>query len=93
MENLKKIERDLMSEEEFKQYLEDNRQLITYYGITKFKSINRAIKRGHMALNGMIFPSRPFHNRKNTCNRKNKHSRQLNEERKRIYGWIRETEE
>ena len=93
MENLKKIERDLMSEEEFKQYLEDNRQLITYQGTTKFKSINRAIKRGHMALNGMIFPSRPFHNRKNNSKRKKKHSRQLNEERKRIYGWIRETEE
>lgn len=35
-----------------------------YSGVKKFKSIRRAIRRGHVSLFGDIFPKRPFKNTK-----------------------------
>lgn len=77
MEEQKVIERPLMSEEEFKDYMENNKvdivgdfykkgifHLRTYEAVGKFKSIRRAIKRGHVSLDGVIFPNRPFNNAK-----------------------------
>lgn len=68
MEEQKTIERPLMSEEEFKDYMEKNRvdivgdfyekgilHLRTYEAVSKFKSVRRAIKRGHVSLDGIIF--------------------------------------
>lgn len=94
MENLKdnKIQRELMSEEEFQEYIENvphGLHLISYQAIGKFKSIRRAIRRGLVTPTGYIIPSRPFNNRKNSCKNGN-HSRPMNEEKKRIYASIKD---
>lgn len=39
-------------------------RLLTFNGITKFKSIRRAIRRGDVSAEGVVYPSRPFNNRK-----------------------------
>lgn len=98
MEEQKTIERPLMSEEEFKDYMEKNRvdivgdfyekgilHLRTYEAVSKFKSVRRAIRRGHVSLDGIIFPKRPFNNRANTCKRKGHCSRTINDRKKMIY--------
>ena len=91
MEEQKLMERPLMGEEEFKDYLKDNRvdivkdfyennilHLRTYEAVKEFKSVRRAIKRGHVSLDGVIYPKRPFNNAK--------HKRgSLNDEKRRIY--------
>lgn len=45
MENEEKkvVERPLMDEQEFKEYMEKNRVLLTFEAVRKFKSVNRAI--------------------------------------------------
>ena len=91
MEEQKTIERPLMSEEEFKGYMEKNRvdvvedfyekgilHLRTYEAVSKFKSVRRAIKRGYVSLDGIIFPKRPFNNAKHGKN-------SLNDRKKMIY--------
>ncbi len=55
----------------------------------KFKSVTRAIARELVSPTGYIYPKRPFHNRANTCTRKAKHSRTMNETKKTIYGQLR----
>lgn len=85
MEEQKKIERNLMSQEEFENYLAENSGLKTFVGVSKFKSVRRAIKRGHMITNGIILPRRPFNNRANTSSRNSTHSRVTNELKKTIY--------
>ena len=98
MEEQKTIERPLMSEEEFKDYMEKNRadivgdfygkgilHLRTYEAVSKFKSVRRAIRRGHVSLDGIIFPKIPFNNKADTCKRKGHHSRTFNERKKMIY--------
>jgi hypothetical protein len=86
------VERELMSEEEFKDYLENNPHglhLVTYQAVGKFKSVRRAIRKGLVSPTGFIAPARPFNNKKNSCKR-GKHSRPMNEEKKRIYASIKE---
>lgn len=91
MEEQKLVERPLMGEEEFKDYLKDNRvdivgdfyerdilHLRTYEAVKRFKSVRRAIKRGHISLDGVIYPKRPFNNAKHKKG-------SLNDEKKRIY--------
>lgn len=91
MEEQKIIERPLMSEEEFKDYMEKNRidivgdfygkdilHLRTYEAVSKFKSVRRAIRRGHVSLDGFIYPKRPFNNAKHSKN-------SLNDRKKMIY--------
>lgn len=91
MEEQKLVERPLMSEEEFKDYLRDNKvdivkdfyedsilHLRTYDAVKKFKSVRRAIRRGHISLDGVIYPKRPFNNVKHKKG-------SLNDEKKRIY--------
>ena len=91
MEEQKAIERPLMSEEEFKDYMEKNRgdivgdfyergilHLRTYEAVSKFKSVRRAIRRGHVSLDGFIYPKRPFNNAKRSKN-------SLNDRKKMIY--------
>ena len=98
MEEQKLVERPLMGEEEFKDYLKDNRvdivkdfyennilHLRTHEAVKRFKSVRRAIRRGHVSLDGIIFPKRPFNNKANTCKRKGHHSRAINERKKIIY--------
>lgn len=91
MEKQKTVERPLMSEEEFKDYMEKNRvdivgdfyekgilHIRTYEAVSKFKSVRRAIKRGHVSLDGFIYPKRPFNNAKHGKN-------SLNDRKKKIY--------
>lgn len=63
--------------------------LITYVAVGKFKSVRRAIRRGSVSPEGFIVPTRPFHNKKNSCKR-GKHSRPLNEEKKRIFASVKD---
>lgn len=76
------IERDLMSNEEFEDYLKDNLStnlnLHTFEAVNKFKSVRRAIRRGHVSLDGVIYPKRPFNNAKHGKN-------SINDKKKRIY--------
>ena len=94
MEEQKLVERELMSEEEFKDYIHNNIEedfkngilhLHTYEAVSKFKSVRRAIKRGLVSPYGEIYPKRPFNNKANTCKRKGHHSREMNELKKQIY--------
>ena len=39
--------------------------LTDFSGVKKFKSIRRAIRRGHVSIYGQIYPNRPFKNTKN----------------------------
>ena len=62
---------------DFKDYLEKTRvnpyeqfdkgilSLVSYQGVKRFKSIRRAIRRGHVSIYGQIYPHRPFKNTKN----------------------------
>lgn len=93
MEEQKKIERDLMSQEEFEEYVSNGAKVLnlaTYEGVRIFKSIKRAIRRGHVTTSGVIAPKRPFHNRANTSKRAGVHSRGVNELKKRIYGELKQ---
>lgn len=91
MEEQKLVEITLMGEEEFKDYLKDNRvdivkdfyennilHLRTYEAVKRFKSVRRAIKRDHISLDGVIYPKRPFNNAKHKKG-------SLNDEKRRIY--------
>lgn len=91
MEEQKTIERPLMSEEEFKNYIKKNRvdivgdfyergilHLRTYEAVSRFKSVGRAIRRSHISLDGFIYPKRPFNNAKHSKN-------SLNDRKKMIY--------
>ena len=52
-----------------------------YSAVSKFKSVRRAIRRGHVDLfTGIIYPKRPFSNKKRTKGRR------INELKKQIYG-------
>ena len=96
MEEQKLVERPLMSEGEFKDYMEKNRvdivgdfyergilHLRTYEAVSRFKSVRRAIKRGHISLDGVIYPKRPFNNAKHKKG-------SLNDEKKRIYEQLKQ---
>lgn len=55
-----------------------------YSAVSKFKSVRRAIRRGHVDLIfGIVYPNRPFNNRKPTMGRSH------NQLKKRIYGQLR----
>lgn len=57
--------------------------IFSYNGVRRFKSVRRAIKRGKVDLfTGIVYPRRPFNNRKPTK------GRGFNESRKDIYGRI-----
>jgi hypothetical protein len=84
-ENL--VERNLMSEDEFKEYL-STPVLHTYNACNKYKSIFRAMRRCNVTKNGMLIPRRPFNNRANTSKRSGVHSRTTNELKKQIYANI-----
>ena len=82
MEEKRKYQQD--RKDEFANSFLDNNEIpryLDYKGVSKFKSIKRAIRRGHVDLyTGIIFPNRPFNNRRPTK------GRWLNELKKRVYG-------
>lgn len=95
MEEKKIIERPLMNEEEFKNYLSNNRNnvidnsdtrilyLKSFDCVNKFKSVRRAIKKGLISPDGIIYPKRPFNNAK-------QHPNSINNLKKRIYGQLKQ---
>lgn len=44
--------------------------LKSYIGVSKYKSIRRAIRRGHVSIWGDLYPRRPYNNRKSNPQRK-----------------------
>lgn len=63
--------------------------IMIYDAVSRFKSVRRAQRRGHVTKYGTIAPNRPFNNRANTSTRKGIHSRRMNELKKTIYGRIK----
>lgn len=91
MEEIKgeeKETRPLMSEEEFVKYLIDLRRLHIFTAVSKFKSVRRAMRRGHVGPTGEIYPKRPFNNSAGH-KRNGKHVFSLNDEKKLIYKHIK----
>lgn len=81
MEDRRKYQQD-KKDEYANTFLEKNEipRYMSYNIVSKFKSVRRAIRRGHADLyTGLPFPRRPFSNRKPTPGRK------LNELKKSIY--------
>lgn len=69
-----------MEESKTQKEIKNQFNLINFSAVGKYKSVNRAIRRGHVSPVGLIYPKRPFNNRTTT-----KNSRPLNELKKRIY--------
>lgn len=78
-----KIERPVMTEEEFKEYIKAG-SLKIFNGVHKFRSVQRAMRRGHVSSIGEIYPRRPFSNRKPTK------GRLMNEKKKFVYVGLRQ---
>jgi hypothetical protein len=71
------VERPPMKEAEFQEFLNENMYnedgslklfLKVYDAVHKFKSVRRAIKRGHVSFDGYIYPKRPFGNTRSKTN-------------------------
>lgn len=75
-------ERELMTQEEFEKYIGVG-QLRVSDTVKKYRSVRRAMRRGHISPLGELYPRRPFNNRKPTPGRK------FNEDRKDIYEQIK----
>lgn len=75
-----------MPQKDFEKYLLNSIHLLSFEGVRKYKSVKRAIKRGHVTRYGFLIPTRPFNNRKPTRGRK------LNEEKKRVYAQMKDYE-
>lgn len=99
----KRVEIPLMEEKQFEDYLKDNSinlveefynnntiYLRAFDAVRKYKSIRRAIRRGHVSIEGYLYPNRPFNNRKNSSKRRGKHSRVMNERKKMIYEQLKD---
>lgn len=86
MEEEKLVEQKPISQEEFEDKIHDivenNRKKVEkdfqkgilylryYTGVSKYKSIRRAIRRGHVSIWGDLYPRRPYNNRKLNPQRK-----------------------
>lgn len=60
----------------------DTLYLVNFEGVKRFKSIRRAIRKGLVSPLGIIYPKRPFNNRKN---------RPLEDKKRRIYDQIKKS--
>lgn len=78
-----KEEREPMTQEEFEEYIGAG-HLRIFDSTKRFKSVRRAIKRGHVSPLGETYPRRPFNNRKPTP------GRSFNERRKKIYEQLKQ---
>lgn len=61
--------------------------LFSYQGVNYFKSVRRAIRRGHVTMGGLVDYKRPFNNRKRTKGRK------LQVDKERTYGKIKSAQQ
>lgn len=78
MENQSLKEIPLMDQEEFEKYLSNNLFLKTFEATKKFKSVRRAIRKGLVSPDGVIYPRRPFNNAKHK-------KKGINDRKKKIY--------
>ena len=76
---------ELMSSKEFEDYIKTSLNLCNFSGVSKFKSVGRAYRKGNISRWGDMYPKRPFNNRGNSSKRRGKHSRVLNQRKKAIY--------
>lgn len=63
--------KDFLQKEEESNFDKGLLHLIDYSGVKRFKSIRRAIRRGHVSVHGSIYPNRPF---KNVSTKDGRHS-------------------
>ena len=86
------VERELMPLEEFEKYVTpkedfhmeiDLNHFTNFEAVKKFKSERRAFRRGHISPYGVVYPNRPFSNKKPT------RGRAMNELKKKIYGQLK----
>lgn len=77
-----KIERPIMTEDELKEYIKAG-SLRLFDAVRKFKSVKRAIRRGHVSPIGGVLPRRPYNNRKST------ECRYLNKVKRGIYARLK----
>ena len=68
-----------MTEEEFKEYISNSMNIRNFACVSRFKSVLRAVRRGHLTQYGTVIPDRPFNNRKSSP------GRNLNISKKKIY--------
>lgn len=78
MENQSLKEIPLMNQEEFEKYLSNSLFLKTFEATKKFKSVRRAIRKGLVSPDGVIYPRRPFNNAKHK-------KKGINDRKKKIY--------
>ena len=78
MENQSHKEIPLMDQEEFEKYLSNSLFLKTFEATKKFKSVRRAIRKGLVSPDGVIYPRRPFNNAKHK-------KKGINDRKKKIY--------
>lgn len=78
MENQSLKEIPLMDQEEFEKYLSNGLFLKTFEATKKFKSVRRAIRKGLVSPDGVIYPRRPFNNAKHK-------KKGINDRKKKIY--------
>lgn len=93
MEEKKLIKREIMNQEEFEDYIHQGIKYLylhSYEAVHKYKSVRRAIKRGHVTTEGYIIPKRPFNNGANRSKRRGVHSKKTNELKKIIYGRLKQ---
>jgi hypothetical protein len=85
---MEKVEIPVMGEKEFEEHVHSiaRTKFVTYAAFSKFKSVNRAIRRGLVSPLGIIYPKRPYNNRKETK------GRMLNRNKKSIYERIKQFE-
>lgn len=62
-------------------------RLVVYNAVNKFRSIRRAIRKGHVTSWGEVIPKRPFNNSKRTKGRK------IQKEKERIYEQLQHRKE
>ena len=82
-------DKPIMNEEDYGKFLERNRHISTFKNVGKVRSVKRAINKGRMTPSGVLMPSRPYNNKKNTCKRKGKSSREANDYKRKIYADVR----
>lgn len=75
-QNLREI--PLMSQEGFEENLNNTLFLKTFEATKRFKSVRRAIRKGLVSPDGIIYPKRPFNNAKHK-------KKGINDRKKKIY--------
>lgn len=75
------MQKGLTKEEYIEDFNNNILHIFNFNGVSRFKSVRRAIRRGKVDMfTGIIYPARPFNNRKDSP------GRSFNKTKKEIYG-------